>query len=297
MNNNLITVFTPTFNRAYTLETLYKSLVLQNNKNFEWLIVDDGSTDNTENLIKEIKKTAPFSIRYLKTTNGGKHRAINKGVKIAKGFLFFIVDSDDFLTNDAIDKLFCWEKTIKYKDNYAGVSGNKGDLNKRLLGETFSGTYIDATNLERNENNILGDKAEAYYTEILKNFPFPEIPGENFITEDIVWNQIAAFGLKIRWFNDVIYIVEQRDDGLIAQGKMRFANNPIGYSKYILQKEKYLNFSKKEKLYSGYYFYDTVKSRVSILYAAKLLKRNFWKFSIFWIWQTLKISIKGRIQK
>ena len=171
------------------------------------------------------------------------------------------------------------------------------NLNKKLLGETFSGTYIDATNLERNENNILGDKAEAYYTEILRNFPFPEIPGENFITEDIVWDQIAAFGLKIRWFNDVIYIVEQREDGLIAQGKMRFANNPIGYSKYILQKEKYLNFSKKEKLYSGYYFYDTVKSKVSILYAAKLLKRNFWKFSIFWIWQTLKISIKGRIQK
>lgn len=295
MNNNLITVFTPTFNRAYTLETLYKSLVLQNNKNFEWLIVDDGSTDNTENLIKEIKKKAPFSIRYLKTTNGGKHRAINKGVKIAKGFLFFIVDSDDFLTNDAIEKLFLWDKSLDKKEKYAGISGNRGDNSGELLGTTFVGKYLDATNIERNKYNILGDKAEAYYTNILKKFPFPEVSGELFMTEDIVWDRIAITGLKIRWFNDIIYISEHRSDGLIAQGNLRYANSPIGYAMYVLQKEEIFQIKGIEKLYSGFYYYESVKTNVSLIKASKLLKRNCLLFIFFWIWQTSKIFIKRRL--
>lgn len=297
MDTNLITVFTPTFNRAYTLKALYQSLVSQSNKKFEWLIVDDGSTDDTGNLIQSFKKEAPFSIRYFKCENGGKHRAINKGVKLAEGFLFFIVDSDDQLTKDAIEKLFKWERGIEKKKDFAGISGNKGDGLGNLLGSTFKGKYIDATNIQRRENNILGDKAEAYYTSVLKKFPFPEIKGENFMTEDIVWDKIAETGLKIRWFNDIIYIVEQREDGLIAQGNSRYANNPKGYAMYIMQCDDIFHSNWKDKLYSGYYYYDVVKSRVSIFRASKLLKRNSILFLLFWIFQSCKIFIKRRIKK
>lgn len=295
MNNNLITVFTPTYNRGYTLDNLFNSLLVQTNKNFEWLIVDDGSTDNTENIVNGFREVSTFKIRYIKKKNGGKHTAINCGVDLADGFLFFIVDSDDQLTKDAIEKLYKWEQSLEKKKDFAGISGNKGDVSGNLLGSTFKGNYIDATNIERRENNILGDKAEAYYTSVLKKFPFPEIEGENFMTEAIVWDKIAASGLKVRWFNDIIYIVEQREDGLIAQGNSRYANNPKGYAMYVMQCDNIFHLNWKDKLYSGYYFYDVVKSKVSIFRAAKLLKRNSIIFLLFWIFQSCKVFIKGRI--
>ena len=295
MNDNLITVFTPTYNRGYTLENLFNSLLVQTNKNFEWLIVDDGSTDNTEDLVNRFKDVSSFKIRYIKKKNGGKHTAINCGVNLAEGFLFFIVDSDDQLTKDAIEKLYKWEQSLEKKKDFAGISGNKGDVLGNLLGSTFKGNYIDATNIERRENNILGDKAEAYYTSVLKKFPFPEIEGENFMTEAIVWDKIAASGLKIRWFNGIIYIVEQREDGLIAQGNSRYANNPKGYAMYVMQCDNIFHLNWKDKLYSGYYYYDVVKSKVSIFRAAKLLKRNSIIFLLFWIFQSCKVFIKGRI--
>ena len=93
----MITVFTPTYNRAYSLPRLYESLQKQTFKDFEWLIVDDGSTDNTVDMVTGWSKEGKLTIRYIQMTNGGKHRAINKGVALAKGKLFFIVDSDDWL--------------------------------------------------------------------------------------------------------------------------------------------------------------------------------------------------------
>lgn len=295
---NLITVFTATYNRGYTLPDLYSSLQRQTNYNFEWLIVDDGSTDNTENIVNGfIDSSPPFCIRYYKKKNGGKHTAINLGVKSANGFLFFIVDSDDQLTSNAIEKLFSWEKTIENKLNFAGVSGNKGDLDGQLLGSTFSGHVIDATNLERYQKNILGDKAEAYYTNVLRKYPFPVIPGENFLTESVVWDRIGASGLKIRWVNEVIYLVEQRADGLISQGNSRFANNPRGYALSVLQTLELFNYNKKDKLLAGYYFYETVKQKVSIIQSARLLNRNPISFCAFWIYQSLKVLFKEKIKK
>ena len=94
-------------------------MLVQTNKNFEWLIVDDGSTDNTEDLVNRFKDVSSFKIRYIKKKNGGKHTAINCGVNLAEGFLFFIVDSDDQLTKDAIEKLYKWEHSLEKKKDFA----------------------------------------------------------------------------------------------------------------------------------------------------------------------------------
>lgn len=294
----MVTIFTPTYNRAYTLPALYDSLCKQTNLSFEWLIVDDGSTDGTETFIHALtSKETLFPIRYYRQKNGGKHTAINKGVSLAQGFLFFIVDSDDVLTPDAVEKLLLWEKSIFGKDGFAGVSGNRGDLRGSLLGSTFSGYSVDATNLERKENNILGDKAEAYYTEVLKQYPFPVIDGEKFMTEDMVWDRIAAAGYKIRWFNEVIYLAEQRSDGLIAQGNSRYANSPRGYALFVLQSLRFTNANWRDKLYAGFYYYETVKAKVSLAQAAKLLRRNVAVFSSFWVYQSVKIRLKAFLVK
>lgn len=98
----IVTILTPSYNRAHTLNRLYESLEKQSKKDFEWLIVDDGSTDGTRDLVDKIKKDATITIKYIYKNNGGKHTAINEGVKIIETPLTFIVDSDDYLTEDAI---------------------------------------------------------------------------------------------------------------------------------------------------------------------------------------------------
>ena len=122
-----ITLFTPTYNRAYVLETLYRSIQRQTFRDFEWIVVDDGSTDNTEDLVNSwMEEKNFFPIRYYKQANGGKCRAINWGLDLAEGELFFIMDSDDYLTDDAMETVVKWESTIAGKQGYCGVAGNRG---------------------------------------------------------------------------------------------------------------------------------------------------------------------------
>ena len=223
-----ITIFTPTYNRKNMIDRLYQSLLKQTQKNFEWLVVDDGSTDDTENYFSELlAQVHPFSIRYIKQENGGKHRAINCGVKNANGEMFFIVDSDDYLTENAIEKINHWIATLDESHKWAGISGLKGYTEHMNVGQRSSATFVDAKNTERGEFHLEGDKAEVYYTEVLKKHPFPEIPGENFISEEIVWNAIARDGYYLRWFNEIIYICSYLEGGL-TKDNTKDERNPQG---------------------------------------------------------------------
>lgn len=212
-----ITVFTPTYNRAHTILRLYDSLLWQTYKDFEWLVIDDGSTDDTGNLFSEIMSEHKLNIRYYKVENGGKHRAINKALELANGDIFFIVDSDDYLVDNALERIVHWLDTIepeKERGKFAGVSGLRGMPSGQLMGETFHGDYKDARYAERTKYEILGDKAEAFYTDIIRKYRFPEFEGENFITESVVWAEIGNDGYKLRYFNEVIYICEYLQGGL-----------------------------------------------------------------------------------
>lgn len=224
-----LTIFTPTYNRRDLIERLYQSLLLQTQKCFEWVIIDDGSTDNTESFFTKLQSTEqPFSVRYVKQQNGGKHRAINKGVTIAKGELFFIVDSDDILLPQAVEKIFQWKTSLDNSHKWAGFAGLKGFSENKVVGQhNQSLSYVDAKNNERRKFHLEGDKAEVYFTEVLRKYPFPEIPGENFISEEIVWNAIARDGYYLRWFNEIIYICDYLDGGL-TKDNSKERNNPEG---------------------------------------------------------------------
>lgn len=242
----MLTIFTPTYNRAYIIKTLYNSLKNQTCQDFEWIIVDDESTDNTEQLIRTFENIGQ-GIQYVKQIHGGKHRAINKGVKLAKGDYFLIVDSDDYLTPNAVELIKMWIENLKEKDKkVCGVAG----LRISSSGYSWGGIpnfeskeYIDATNLEREKYGLLGDKAEVYSVEILKKYPFPEYDGEYFLTEGVVWDSIAIDGYKIRWYNEPIYVCEYLNDGLTktgANGRSGHLKNPKGYAKYAhIQIEAY----------------------------------------------------------
>lgn len=246
-----ITVFTPTYNRAHTLPQLYASLKRQTSFDFEWLIVDDGSTDNTEGIVAEwLLEDTPFNKRYTKKENGGKHRAINVALPLAEGELFFIVDSDDYLSDTAIETLIMRRKSLPLcDDSFAGVAGCKGYYTGKMIGTSFLGDILDCTSLERSGFGIEGDKAEAFFTSILRRYPFPEFDGEKFVTEALVWDRMALDGYRLRYFNEVIYLCEYLEDGLTHQGLDLYYRNPRGYGCYLQQCRSAGKFSRGLQTY------------------------------------------------
>lgn len=290
-----LTVFTPTYNRGYIIETLYKSLQKQTFTDFEWLVIDDGSTDHTTELFdKWVKENKSFSIRYYKLENGGKHRAINKATELAKGKLFFIVDSDDSLTEDALENIVDWERSLPSEQKFCGVSGNRGNNKDHFIGTSFTGEYIDATSLERKKYNITGDKAEAFYTDILKKYKFDEFEGENFITEATVWDRMAYDGYKIRWFNKTIYICDYLEDGLTNNIREVFSKNPRGTACYIKQQIKFYKYNIKGRLSNYNLYYDFVKKKISLKQAANYLGIHpFTLFSAILIFRFKSYLLKG----
>lgn len=258
-----VTIFTSTFNRGYIIEKLYSSLQLQTNFEFEWIVIDDGSTDNTEELFKAwLTEENLFAITYLKVQNGGKHRAINRAVNIAKGLLFFIVDSDDYLMPEAVERLLYWESTIGGNQGFCGISGLKGKTASNYIGSTFTGEYCDLHYSERPRFNILGDKSEAFYTSTLKEFPFREFDNENFLTEATVWLPMGQ-KYKIRYFNEIIYIADYLADGLSMNSNKLVWNNPKGSAYYIQLQNIYLKYNLKSRLAAYYYYSEVYKRKIS----------------------------------
>lgn len=272
-----ITVFTPTYNRGYIIEQLYHSLQRQTYQDFEWIVIDDGSTDDTERKFQIFENdNNHFPITYKKVKNGGKHRAINLGVKMAQGEMFFIVDSDDYLTDDALENIVRIEDTIPkdQKTQFAGVCGECGYSIDQIMGTTFAGDTLDITMLDRKKNGITGDKAEVFYTDILKKYPFPEFEGENFITECVVWDKIAADGYMLRFFNKIIYIAEYLEDGLTKNSFAMFDKNPKGYGLYIYQCGLYGQICGVNKWNRYLNFYYQFRRRLSFTDISKALNMN-----------------------
>lgn len=289
-----VTVFTPTYNRAHTIYKLYESLTRQSINDFEWIVIDDGSTDNTEILFDDIvKKTNDFPIKYIKKENEGKHIAINKGVEIAQGELFFIIDSDDYISDNAIERLIYWRNTLVDIKTFAGVAGNRCNENG-IIGDSFKEDYIDATTLERVKFNIIGDKAEAFFTDVLKKYPFPKFNNENFLAEGVIWMKIAYDGLKIRWFNENIYICHYLNDGLTNAGDKSFYNNPIGYLYFVKKDLEYNNYSFYMRMASYYNYYRIMSRKKSYIECANDLEISKIILIIAIILKKAKHLIKGK---
>lgn len=266
-----ITVFTPTYNRGYIIENLYKSLQRQTFKDFEWLVVDDGSIDNTKELFEKWKKEDNnFSIRYYKQENGGKHRAINYALDKARGELFFTVDSDDYLTNDALEKINKWERELDREKKFAGIVANRGYDEKNTVNNLFLQEYLDLDLLKiytysQNGKKVLdGERAFIFYTDIHKRYKYPEFDGENFMTEAVVWNRMANDGYIVRYFNDIIWIFEYLEDGLTRAGNKLFLKNPRGYGLWLKEKTLFEDKSFIEMMKLYYSFYCELKDIYSI---------------------------------
>lgn len=235
----MITVFTPAYNRAHLLPRLYESLCKQSYKDFEWVIVDDGSTDGTAELFhlnenvndNENPSIFPslnsFKVRYYYQENGGKHRAINRGVKEAKGELFFIADSDDMLPPDALEIVAKQYEGIKDDKSFAGVAGYDVHSDGKIIGHGSQFDILECSPVDFwCKYKMKGDMKEVFRTNVLREIPFPEIEGENFCPEELVWVRISK-KYKLRYFNKVIYIADYLSDGLSAKLRELRMNNPV----------------------------------------------------------------------
>ncbi len=253
-----ITVFTPTYNRGYIIENLYRSLQRQTCHDFEWLVVDDGSSDETSSLFDAwVEEENPFPIRYFHKENGGKCRAINYALARARGELFFTVDSDDYLTDDALEKVVRWEASIAGLPGFCGVSGSLGTSPTETPNTPLSAPHWDGDLLSRypdagREKWIDGERALIFYTHIHRSYLYPEIPGERFMTEAVTWNRMAADGYRMRFFDDIIWIYEYKPDGLTNAGFRLFRDNPRGYALMQQEKAKFLSHSLFRCRYSLY---------------------------------------------
>ena len=208
------TVLTPTYNRANTLVRVYDSLRAQTFRDFEWLIVDDGSSDGTKSLIEGWQAISDFSIRYIYQENQGKPAAFNRGVQEAKGELLLTLDSDDACVPHALERFkFHWDSIPQtMKAGFSAVTVLCQDQNGKLVGDKFPQDVMDSDSIELTfKYSVDGEKWGFQRTDVLKQFPFPVVPNAKFISESIVWFALSR-RFKTRFVNEALRIYHI-DDG------------------------------------------------------------------------------------
>lgn len=224
-----LTVFTPTYNRAYILNQCYESLVRQSCKDFIWLIIDDGSTDNTKELVEEwMKNDNKFEIRYHYKKNGGMHTGHNAAYELIDTELNVCIDSDDFMPDNAVELIVnFWNKYGS--DKYSGIVALDIYKNGEVIGcklpnkksTTLSGFY---------DNGGQGDKKLIYRTEVINKYPsYPEFKGEKFVPLDYKY-LLADQDYELLIMNEAVCVVEYMEDGSSKNMFRQYYKNPRGFS-------------------------------------------------------------------
>lgn len=227
----LLTIFTPAYNRADKIRRVFSSLEEQMNSECEWLVIDDGSKDNTNEVVSKFIEESSMNIRYYKKENGGKHTAHNMAVDLAKGKYFMCLDSDDYLENNSIEALIY---KIKQCGSQEGIIAYKCDQNRTLLSKKFpqemSVSNIYALN---QEYNCMGEFVFVFPTELLKKNKFPVFAGERFLTESVLYDKMNC---RMHLLEKVIEVCEYQTDGLSNNLNEIMKKNPAGYCMYFMQR-------------------------------------------------------------
>ena len=226
----LLTIFTPAYNRAHTLPRTYRSLLGQKNKNFIWLIVDDGSSDNTADLVYAWKRqNNGFEIRYIYKENGGMHTAHNVAYDNIDTELNMCIDSDDCLANEAIEKIYRKWDVVK-KNNYAGIIGLDADFNGKIIGKGFPKGMKETTLMEYYASGGMGEKKLVYRTDVIKRYPpYPTFPEENYVALGYKYRLIDQ-DYKLAVLDEILCNVEYQMDGSSATMWKQYVKNPKGFA-------------------------------------------------------------------
>jgi len=239
----LFTVCTPTYNRARFLPRVYESLHQQTLQDFEWLIVDDGSTDNTGDVIAGFIAEGKVSIRYLKKANGGKHTALNLAVREAHGPLFTVIDSDDWFESHALERMKAhWDQVpVSERAKLKGVCGLFVYESGEIVGDRFPSDVLLADDLDILLNyDVDGDKIGFTRIEVMREFPFPEdVTGAVklsaiYMPESLVWHRMGR-KYPTRFVNEVFAIKEYQRGGITDRGRLIHIENAKATLLYIYE--------------------------------------------------------------
>lgn len=258
-----LTIFTPTYNRAYILPQLFDSLLAQTNKNFEWLIVDDGSSDNTKNLIENFKSKADFKIIYIYQENQGKHVAINTALSHIKTAYFATVDSDDFLQKNGIEIVEKKIPSINQENKIIGIASPINILNNTARNKKDIDRDIAVTTNElKFKYGYEGELTLIFKTDLAKKFEYPIFKGEKFMLESVVFDRMDS-DYKFLYINAPIVNAEYREDGLTAQGKKLLLNNPQGSALAYKQKmnNNKIPLNHRKTFAKNYWDYESLNNK------------------------------------
>lgn len=224
-----LTIFTPAYNRAHILHRTYQSLCNQTCKDFEWLIIDDGSIDNTAELVKRWIRDADFKIIYIYQENQGMHGAHNTAYRNITTELNTCIDSDDFMPNDAVENIIAfWKKNKNYR--YAGFIGLDQREDGSIIGTTFSPNMKETTLMDFYAKGGRGDKKLVYRTDIIKQYPeYPLFEGERYVGLAYKYMLIDQ-DYKLLTLNKPLVIVEYQADGSSNMMWKQYWNNPRGFA-------------------------------------------------------------------
>lgn len=229
-----LTIFTPTYNRAYCLPALYHSLCAQTDSAFEWLVVDDGSTDDTRNLIECWKQEGRIRIRYFWQENAGKAQAHNRGGELARMELFVCVDSDDVLKPNAVaDILSLWRQ----HSDQIGMIFLKERLDGRPMAYWDNKTQYCTLYDAYRKYGLRGEAMLVYRTALIRKYKFPTFEGEKFIQESYLYDRLDQEG-TLYITDKSLYRAEYLEDGYTRNSNKIFRENPHGYQAYIVQRLK-----------------------------------------------------------
>lgn len=248
-HTTFITVFTPTYNRKQTIHRVYDSLINQTYKNFEWLIVDDGSTDGTKDLIDNYKAQSPFPIRYYYQENAGKHNAVNKAVALAKGEMFIIADSDDSFIPESFEVFIKYwsEATDEERKKLKGISCRCIEENGTLIGDKdVPEPYLDKSELEAKfVEHFNYEMWGMLRTDVLREFPFPAVKGLRYFPESVVWDRIAR-KYETRYINKGlrIYYSDQGNATTNHKSVSRARENYYLWLHYLNEVYDYLKYDR-----------------------------------------------------
>lgn len=247
MDNPFLSIITPTYNRGHLLKNCYESLFRQTDKDFQWIIVDDGSKDDTRDVV-EAFDTDDFEIIYVPKENGGKHTALNAAHPYIRGEYVLILDSDDYLTDTAVEQIRRGWEAWADKDRVAMVTFLKGvAVNNPNCTSPVTGIPVEILRYRRNAIHST-DCCEVIRADLFLQYPFPVFPGERFVAECALWNRVAKTH-KCVYINEVIYICEYLEGGLTDSGRAMRIRNPrggmftsdlrMGKNNYLMQRLKY----------------------------------------------------------
>lgn len=226
-----VTVFTPTFNRAYCLNKCYESLKRQTSKDFIWLVVDDGSTDKTKELVEEWVNEGIIEIQYHWQQNQGMHGAHNTAYELINTKLNVCIDSDDYMPDDAVEKIIrFWNQHGNEK--VSGIIGLDSTYDNEVIGTEFPNHVRQSTLFDLyHKHGVTGDKKLVYRTELTKEFPYPLFEDEKYVGLDYKYHMIAQ-KYEMLLMNEVLCCVEYLPDGSSRNMLNQYRKNPKGFAFY-----------------------------------------------------------------